>query len=309
VDSAWFQLPAAIKSGYMRKPHITLILACSLAAAAWGQDRVFDWQKANSEAVQLDPSDYHTGRVYRPGPDGGNIHVDISARQPVTIAMTWMEDWNAAQQHPEQPKELSFRCVREHVVSTTYVCALPPGRPMVLLIHDERNAGRVLVKSIGALIGNTGARVFVSPNDVNIQYYSWSCVANCVQPEYEWFRLVKEKYKLSTVPKVYNLLTPDYDGQELFVRVKAPLPMTIAVIPQELADTVFDNRAALSSTLAQTSCKQRGVQTLSFNCSFNLADGPQAIIAVPDTAFSGTKKAEIELQTQKCVANCNLLAH
>jgi hypothetical protein len=30
---------------------------------------------------------------------------------------------------------------------------------------------------------------------------------------------------------------------------------------------------------------------------------------VPDTAFSGTKKAEIELQTQKCVANCNLLAH
>jgi len=223
--------------------------------------------------------------------------------------MTWMEDWNAAQQHPEQPKALSFRSVREHVVSTTYVCALPPGRPMVLLIHDERNAGRVLVKSIGALIGNTGARVFVSPNDVNIQYYSWSCVANCVQPEYEWFRLVKEKYKLSTVPKVYNLLTPEYDGQELFVRVKAPLPMTIAVIPQELADTVFDNRAALSSTLAQTSCKQRGVQTLSFNCSFNLADGPQAIIAVPDTAFSGTKKAEIELQTQKCVANCNLLAH
>ena len=93
----------------MRKPYIALILACSLAAAAWGQDRVFDWQKANSEAVQLDPSDYHMGRVYRPGPDGGNIHVDISARQPVTIAMTWMEDWNAAQQHPEQPKELSFR--------------------------------------------------------------------------------------------------------------------------------------------------------------------------------------------------------
>jgi hypothetical protein len=198
--------------------------------------------------------------------------------------------------------------VREHVVSTTYLCELPPGRPMVLLIRDERTKNRALVKGIGAVIGKAGARVFVSPNNVTIQYYSWSCVANCVQPEYHWFRLVKEKYKLSSVPKVYNLLTPEYDGQELFVRVKAPLPMTIAVIPQQLADTVFENPGTLSSTLSQTSCKQRGVQSLSFNCTFNLADGPQSIIAVPDTSFSGTKKAEIELQTQKCVANCNLLA-
>jgi hypothetical protein len=293
----------------MRKLCSIAMLVCALSAVSSGQDRVFDWRKANSESVQLDPADYHTGRVYRPGPDGGGIHVDISARQPVTIAMTWMEDWTAAQQHPEQPRELSFRCLREHVVSTTYICQLPPGRPMVLLIRDERSGDRMLMKSIGAVIGRNGARVFVSPNDVNIQYYSWSCVSNCVQPEFQWSRLVKEKYKLTSIPKVYNLLTPEYDGQQLFVRVKAPLPMTIAVIPQELADAVYENPAELSSTLSQTSCKQRGVQSLSFNCTFNLADGPQSIIAVPDATFSGSKKVEIELQTEKCVANCNLLPH
>jgi hypothetical protein len=293
----------------MRNLCIVVTMCCLLCGTAVGQDKVFDWQKANSESVQLDPSDYHTGRVYRPGSNGGNIHVDISARQPVTIAMTWIEDWNAAQRHPDRPAELTFRCVREHVVNTTYVCDLAPGRPMVLLIRDERTKDRVLVKSIGAVIGKDATRTFISPNNVNIQYYSWSCVANCAEPEYQWFRLVKEKYKLTSVPKVYNLLTPEYDGQQLSVRVKAQVPMTIAVLPQEFADKVYENPATLSSTLSQTSCKQRGVQSLSFNCTFNLADGPQSIIAVPDASISGGKKVEIELQTEKCVANCNLLQH
>jgi hypothetical protein len=278
-----------------------------MSGAAVGQAKVFDWQKANSETIQLDPSDYHAGRVYRPGANGGNIHVDISAREPVTIAMTWIEDWNAAQQHPERPSELSFRCVREHVVTTTYVCELPGGRPMVLLIRDERSKDRVLVKGIGAIIGKEGARTFIAPNNVTIQYYSWSCVANCAEPAFDWFRLVKKKYKLTSVPKIYNLLTPEYDGQPLYVRVKAAVPMTIAVIPQDSADKVYEDPKALSDTLSQTTCKQRGVQSLSFNCTFNVEDGPQSIVAVPDTTFSGGKKVEIELQTQKCVANCNLL--
>jgi hypothetical protein len=298
---------ATLKLSTMRNLCVIVVLSGILAGAALGQDKVFDWQKANSEAVQLDPSDYHTGRVYRPGSSGGKIHVDISAREPVTIAMTWIDDWNAAQQHPGQPTELTFRCVHEHVVNTTYVCELPPGRPMVLLVRDERTKDRVLVKSIGAIIGKDATRQFISPNNVSIQYYSWSCVANCAEPEYQWSRLVKEKYKLTNVPKIYNLLTPEYDGQQLYVRVKAPVPMTIAVLPQQFADEVYENPGRLALRLSETSCKQRGVQSLSFNCTFNLADGPQSIIAVPDAAFSGGKKAEIELQTEKCVANCNLL--
>jgi hypothetical protein len=289
----------------MKKASILVLLMIALGISASAQQKVFDWVPANNETVQLDPTDYHTGRVYRPGPDGGNIHVGIQARQPVTIAMTWLDEWNAAQQHPETLGSLNYRCVREHVVSTTYECHLPPDRPMVLILHDERDADRAVVKGIGAVLGH-GVKQFLSPNDVTIQYYSWNCVDHCIQPQYQWIRLVKEKYEISSVPKIYNLLTPERDGQPLNLRIKAPTPMTVAVVPQALADQIYDNPETLSSALSKTSCKQRGVQSLSFDCNFNIADGPQSIIVVPASSTPPHKKAEIELQTLKCTANCNL---
>jgi len=72
--------------------------------------------------------------------------------------------------------------------------------------------------------------------------------------------------------------------------------MTIALVPQQFADQLHDNPGTLSSALAQTLCKQRGVQ-------FNQADGPQAMILLPDSTARSHKKDEIELQTVKCVAN------
>jgi hypothetical protein len=289
----------------MKTACILALFTCVISGSSLSQDRVFDWVRANQEALQLDPADYHTGRVYRPGPDGGNIHVGIEAKQPVTISMTWIEDWNNALQHPETNGSLTFRCLREHVVSTTYECHLPPGRPMVLLMRDERTEDRAILAGIEAVVGHgIGARHFISPNEVHVQYYSWSCVQNCIQPEFQWFRLVKEKYEVTSVPKIYNLLTPERDGQQVSVRIKAPFPMTIAVVPQQFADQLYDNPGTLSSALAQTSCKQRGVQSLSFDCTFNQADGPQSMVVLPDSTVRSHKKAEIELQTVKCVANC-----
>ena len=290
----------------MKNLFLCAVLISSFAVFAVAQQRAFDWVPANNETVQLDPTDYHTGRVYRPGPDGGNMHVGIQARQPVTIAMMWVEEWNAAQQHPETLGSLNYRCVREHVLSTTYECHLPPDRPMVLILHDERNADRAVFTGIGAVLGRDSMKKFVSPNDVTIQYYSWSCVDHCIQPQYQWIRLVKEKYEISSVPKIYNLLTPERDGQPLNLRIKAPTPMTVAVVPQALADQVYDDPETLSSALSKTSCKQRGVQSLSFDCNFNLADGPQSIIVMPASSAPPRKKAEIELQTLKCTANCNV---
>ena len=179
---------------------------------------------------------------------------------------------------------------------------------MVLTIRDERTPDRAVLSGIGAIIGH-GARRFISPNDLHIQYYAWNCVENCIQPELQWFRLIKEKYEVTQTPKVYSLLTPDHDGQELNVRIKSPVPMTIAVIPSQLADQVYDKTQTLSAALNQTTCKQRGVQSLTFDCKFDLADGPQSIMILPDSSFSGHKKAEIELQTVKCLANCNIQNH
>jgi hypothetical protein len=278
-----------------------------LAACVWAQpQRTFDWVRASDEIVQLDPMDFHAGRVYRPGPDGGNIHVIIHAKQPVTLAMTWAREWNDAQAHPEALGNLEYRCVREHVVDTTYECHLPAGRPMVLVLHDERTAERAIFQGIGAIVGKGSARQLVSPNDVQITYHSWQCVENCVQPEYKWFLLAKEKYELSSSPKLYSV-TPEYDGQRMWVKIKAQLPMTIAILPSKAADQAYDKPESLSVALAQTACKQRGVQSMEFECKVNRGDGPQSLIALPDSPVRSRKKAEIEFQTLKCLANCELI--
>jgi hypothetical protein len=289
----------------MKNTGILAFAILALAASAAAQERVFDWQRASDEVVQLDPSDYHTGRVYHAGSEGGNMHINIHAKQPVTVAMAWADQWNAAMQHPEAQGNLEFRCVREHVLDTTYECHLPSDRPMVLTIRDERTPDRAVLQGIQA-IWHKSAKQFVSPNDIDITYYSWVCMQNCVQPQFQWFQLVKEKYEITSVPKMYSILTPERDGQPVNVKVKAPVPVTIALISSKLADQVYDHPETLGSALDQTSCKQRGVQSLTFDCTVNLADGPQSLIVVP-ASTPNHKKAEIELQAVKCVANCELI--
>ena len=279
----------------------------TIAAAAAAQEKVFDWVRASDESAQLDPMDYHAGRVYHPGTQGGNIHVDIHSKLPVTIALAASDEWNAATQHPGSIPHLELTCMREHVVNTTYECHLPNDRPMVLLVRDERAPDRAVMQSIVAVIGR-GARQFVSPNDLKITYYRWDCVQNCIQPEFAWSLLVKEKYELSTAPKVYSLLSPERDGQPVWIRIKAPVPMTVALLPSEVADKIYDDPSSLASALASTQCKQRGVQSLSFDCKVNLQDGRQSLVVVPEPGGKVPhKKAEIELQSMQCNANCDLL--
>lgn len=283
------------------------IFLLSFAALTAAQDKAFDWVRASDESAQLDPMDYHAGRVYRPGSQGGNLHVDIQSKLPVTIALAPNDEWTAALQNPGAVPHLDFLCVREHVVNTTYECHLPNDRPMVLLVRDERRPDRAVIQGVEAVLGG-GARRFVSPNDLKITYYRWDCVQNCIQPEFQWSVLVKEKYELSSSPKVYSLLTPERDGQPVWIRVKAPIPMTIALLPSEVADKIYDDPSSLSSALESTSCKQRGVQTLNFNCKVNLGDGRQSLVVVPEGHGNVPhKKAEIEMQSLQCTEHCDLL--
>src|SRR5437762_10803111 len=118
------------------------------------------------------------------------------------------------------------------------------------------HAGSGDYKGIDAMLGQ-GARQLVSPNDLRITYHSWLCVQNCLQPEFQWVLLLKEKYELTSVPKIYSLLTPERDGQQVSVRIKAPVPMTIALLPSQSTDQIYDKPDTLGSALANTSCKQR----------------------------------------------------
>jgi hypothetical protein len=80
----------------MKNCCLAVALFCAVNICALGEPRTFDWVRASDESAQLDPADFHAGRVYRSGTDGGNIHVHIDASQPVTIALTPGQSWTDA---------------------------------------------------------------------------------------------------------------------------------------------------------------------------------------------------------------------
>ena len=254
----------------------------------------------------MEPASLHAGRVYHPAAGGGNLHVGIESAYPISVAMAWADEWSNAMQHPEAPANFSLICVKEHVTSGIYECHLPSERPMIITFHDERRPEKPVVATIGAILG-PGVRQFISPNDLHIQYYSWNCVDNCILPEFHWRRILNEKYEVTRAPKVYSLMTPDHDGQELSVKIKSPIPLTVALLPSHLADQVYDKTVSLADALGQTGCKERGVQSMSFHCTFNVANGPQTLFVLPDIDFSGHKKAGVEVNTVECVGHCELL--
>jgi hypothetical protein len=177
---------------------------------------------------------------------------------------------------------------------------------MIITFRDERPPQKPVIATIGVILGPR-AQQFIPTSDVRIQYYAWNCVNNCVLPCFEWRRILNEKYDVTPVPKVYSLMTPDHDDQKLSVKIKSPIPLTVALLPSHLADQVYDKTISLTDALDQTGCKERGVQKMSFNCTFNVANGTQTLLVLPDITFSGHKKAEVEVNTVKCVSNCDLL--
>ena len=312
-----------------------VVFAC--ASPALAQQKVFEWQDGTEESVRLDPANYHEGKIY--GSQGGTIHVDVEAQQPVSIFMTGEGEWNRAMQNPEMLGRIRMMCLREHVVKVTYTCDLPL-EPMQLIVRDDRERqsatafaalGAVLKSSesvataepeLGRAIGIVGAvgagiggmlghqsnatpRHFVAPNDVQIQYYRWICIDNCFPPEFQWIQQAKEEYKLTPFLKVYGGYAPDRDGEVVSIKVKAPVPMLVAVLPSSVANQLHGKPDMLEAVLEKASCQQRGVQSQTFQCTFNAGDGPQSLIVVPeDIQKVPHKKTEVEFFASKCVANC-----
>jgi hypothetical protein len=231
-------------------------------------------------------------------------------------------------------------CLHEHVMKTRYVCDLP-AESLTLVIRDDRGSpqstafaglgevlkreGAVLNTPAGAAIGSavglgaglanvfkgqsqaSSGRHFVAPNDVHIQYFRWTCIVNCFPPQFEWIQQAREKYELTSFLKVYGGYTPDRDGEVVSIKIKAPMPMLVAMIPSSVANQLHGKPEMLEPALERNSCQQRGVQSQTFQCTFNASDGPQSLIVVPeDTGKIKHKKAEIEFFASKCIANCAL---
>jgi len=282
-------------------------LSVGAAYASRPQESTFDWLPSNDESPRLDPADYHTGRVFRPGDQAGNVHVDIETQEPVTVEMAPTEEWSEALRHPELLPRVTFRCLREHVTKTTYICDVAPGHPMTLVLRDERDSAHTAVTAFGATFNDHGTvREFVSPNDIHIQYYRWACVQNCNPPRYQWMSELKETYDLTSAPKIYDGITPERDGEPFSVKMNSPVPMTVAIVPSRLADELRENPDSLDSASDKRPCIEKSVRSTAFECTFDLADGPQSFIAVPEAGSTvpPNKKVEVEVIASKCIANC-----
>ena len=292
-------------------PALALVFWMSSGAAGnlAAQESTFDWQASNDETARLDPADYYTGRVFKFGDQAGNVHVDIEAQDRVTAEMAPSEEWSEAMRHPELLARVNFRCIREHVTKLTYVCDVAPGRPMTLVFRDERDADRTAITGFGQSSSNHGTlRQFLAPNDIHIQYYRWSCVGNCNPPKYQWVAELKETYDLNSRLKVYDGIRAERDGEPFSVKVTSPLPVTVAIVPSRAADELRAKPDSLDSALDGRTCMERSVRSAAFECTFDVADGPQSLVAVVVPEDGGkapaNRKAEVEVVASKCVANC-----
>lgn len=318
---------------------VSAVIVFACASPALAQQQAFEWHRGTEETVRLDPANYHGGKSY--GSQGGTIHVDIVAQQPVSVFMTSAAEWNRAMQSPELLGGIRSICLREHVIKVTYTCDLPL-EPMQLIVRDDReNQKSATFAGLGAVLRSTEAvvaaqpelsgaanvveavrggiagmlgrqseaapRHFIAPNDVQIQYYRWICVSNCYPPEFQWIQQAKEQYKLTPFLKVYGGYAPDRDGEVVSIKVKAPVPMLVAMLPSAVANQLHGNPNMLEPALAKTPCQQRGVQSQTFQCTFDAANGPQSLIVVPENLDKVPhKKTDVEFFASKCVANCEL---
>jgi len=60
--------------------------------------------------------------------------------------------------------------------------------------------------------------------------------------------------------------------------------MLVAMVPSSIANQLHGRPEMLEPALAKNSCQQRGVQSQTFQCTFNAEDGPQSLVVVPEAA-------------------------
>lgn len=300
-------------------------------------ERVFDWVPIDNLTLRLDPNDYAAPREYG---NGENMRVAIDAQQPVTVSIMRSDYWKRVNDPNPAFRtnigSVETMCAVSRTLKAAYGCRTGDFfGPWTLIIHDERSEDRDHDRdahgfgpaSSGARAINTNSgipaaapawvpvhnaadrREFASPNEVRLQYYAWRCVAYCDQPVFQWVRQVGEKYQPSTVMKIYNGIIPDHDGEQVSIKVKSPVPMAVAMLPSKVAGQLFGKPEMIESAVENSSCQQRGVESSTFQCQFNVADGPQSLVLLPEPGVSipPKKKAQVELQAIRCVENCNKL--
>jgi len=153
----------------------------------------------------------------------------------------------------------------------------------------------------------TMLRPFLAPNDIRILPYHWKCVDACDQPDYAWQGQVDDKYYPSNTLQIYGgVVLPDHDGEQVSIHVKSPVPTAVAMVRAKVAGRLYGQPDQFEPTVENTSCAQRGVQESTLQCTFNVADGPQSLVLLPEQGaeIPPRKKTEVNVQSVQCVNNC-----
>jgi hypothetical protein len=82
--------------------------------------------------------------------------------------------------------------------------------------------------------------------------------------------------------------------------------MAVAMLRPKAAHRLVNQPDLLESVVENNPCVERGVQESTFQCTFNVKDGPQSLVVVPEAGVDipEHKKAEVSLQAFACIDNC-----
>ncbi len=290
---------------------IRFLFFCALALTSAGlkaQQKSYDWIPQSANSFRIGPG-YHSGvAVYNPhGWEAVHVRLDIAARQPVSIGVVRLEDWNNAVHNPEMLPRLDYACLTEGVTHITYSCNFyASNTSRVVVVRDARPTQRPIVSGAAAPFVRYGVNELFA-NDVEVTPYHWGCVTNCAlpdPPQFAWVDVRKEKFEITPALKSYGPFTPERGDGKMRVRVKSPYPVTAALVSSSQADELYAHPDQAREILARSACKQYGVQSSTFDCPLQKDDGAMQVVVLPEVEITKKKKAEITISEVECVANC-----
>jgi len=272
------------------------------------QQKTFDWVRQSPDSYRIGPG-YHSGvAVYKPqGWEAIHVRLDLVAREPVSVGVVRLEDWNNAIRNPGDLAKLDYACLTESVTRVSFSCNFYASRTArVVVVRDSRQTEHPVVTGIAAPFVRMGMNELFA-NEVRVTPYIWSCTSNCDlpdPPEFVWVELRREKYEITPALKSYGPFTAELESEKIRITVKSQAPMTVALVPAPLADELYAHRDQASAILAKSDCKQYGIQASTFECAFHPRDGAMQVVLLPEVAVRKKKKAEVTISTLRCMAHC-----
>jgi hypothetical protein len=288
-----------------------LLIFCTLAFTVPGlaaQQKSYDWIPQSPNNFRIGPG-YHSGvAVFNPhGWEAVHVRLDIAARQPVSVGVVRLEDWNNAVRNPEMLPKLDYACLTEGVTRISYSCNFYASHTSrVVVVRDVRGTDRPTITGAAAPFVRYGVNELFA-NEVQVTPYYWACVSNCDlpdPPQFAWVELRNEKFEITPALKSYGPFVAERDDDKLRVRVKSPFPVTAAVVTRNQADELYAHPEQAREILARSACKQYGVQAGTLDCTIKKSNGEMQVVLLPEIEIKKKKKAEITISAVECIANC-----